>query len=35
VDVRGKTLLMLIGDLPIPDPKDPSKLDEKCLKGKR
>ena len=28
VDVRGKTLLMLIGDPPIPDPKDPSKLDE-------
>jgi hypothetical protein len=23
VDVRGKTLLMLIGDPPVPDPKDP------------
>jgi Zn-dependent M28 family amino/carboxypeptidase len=34
VDVRGKTLLMLIGDPPIPDRKDPSKLDEKMLKGK-
>jgi Zn-dependent M28 family amino/carboxypeptidase len=34
VDVRGKTLLMLIGDPPIPDPKDPSKLDEKIFKGK-
>src|SRR5882762_612177 len=34
VDVRGKTLLMLIGDPPIPDPKDPSKLDEKMFKGK-
>src|SRR5947199_779103 len=33
-DVRGKTLLMLIGDPPIPDPKDPSKLDEKIFKGK-
>jgi Zn-dependent M28 family amino/carboxypeptidase len=34
VDVRGKTLLMLIGDPPIPDPKDPSKLDQKMFKGK-
>jgi Zn-dependent M28 family amino/carboxypeptidase len=34
VDVRGKTLLMLIGDPPIPDPKDSSKLDEKMFKGK-
>jgi Zn-dependent M28 family amino/carboxypeptidase len=34
VDVRGKTLLMLIGDPPIPDPKDPSKLDERMFKGK-
>jgi Zn-dependent M28 family amino/carboxypeptidase len=34
VDVCGKTLLMLIGDPPIPDPKDPSKLDEKKFKGK-
>jgi Zn-dependent M28 family amino/carboxypeptidase len=34
IDVRGKTLLMLIGDPPIPDPKDPSKLDEKIFKGK-
>src|SRR5438876_894529 len=34
VDVRGKTLLMLIGDPPVPDPKDPSKLDEKMFKGK-
>ncbi|HZR05746.1 MAG TPA: M28 family peptidase [Candidatus Udaeobacter sp.] len=34
VDVRGKTLLMLIGDPPIPDPNDPSKLDEKMFKGK-
>ena len=34
VDVRGKTLLMLIGDPPIPDSKDRSKLDEKMFKGK-
>src|SRR6476620_10084996 len=34
VDVKGKTLLMLIGDPPIPDPKDPSKLDDKMFKGK-
>jgi Zn-dependent M28 family amino/carboxypeptidase len=34
VDVHGKTLLMLIGDPPIPDPKDSSKLDEKMFKGK-
>ncbi len=34
VDVRGKTLLMLIGDPPVPHPKDPSKLDEKMFKGK-
>src|SRR6266513_4433194 len=34
VDVRGKTLLMLIGDPPVPNPKDPSKLDDKMFKGK-
>jgi Zn-dependent M28 family amino/carboxypeptidase len=34
VDVKGKTLLMLIGDPPIPDPKAPSKLDDKIFKGK-
>src|SRR6266487_2835232 len=34
VDVRGKTMLMLIGDPPVPDPKDPSKLDDKMFKGK-
>jgi len=34
VDVKGKTLLMLIGDPPIPDPKDPLKLDDKMFKGK-
>jgi Zn-dependent M28 family amino/carboxypeptidase len=34
VNVKGKTLLMLIGDPPVPDPKDPSKLDNKMFKGK-
>src|SRR5213596_2562631 len=34
VDVKGKTLLMLIGDPPVPDPKDPSKLNDKMFKGK-
>ena len=34
VDVRGKTILMLIGDPPVPDPNDPSKLNEKMFKGK-
>ena len=34
VDVRGKTILMLINDPAVPDPNDPSKLDEKMFKGK-
>ena len=34
VDVRGKTILMLINDPQIPDPDDPSKLDEKMFGGK-
>ena len=34
VDVRGKTILMLINDPPIPDPNDPAKLEEKMFKGK-
>jgi len=33
VDVRGKTLLMLINDPPVPDPNDPTKLDPKMFKG--
>jgi Zn-dependent M28 family amino/carboxypeptidase len=33
VDVRGKTIVMLVNDPPIPDPKDPSKLDERMFKG--
>ncbi len=34
VDVRGKTILMLVGDPAIPDPNDPSRLDETMFKGK-
>ena len=34
VDVKGKTLVFLINDPPLPDPKDPSKLDDKMFKGK-
>ncbi len=34
VDVRGKTILMLVGDPPVPDPKDPTKLDDNMFKGK-
>ena len=34
VDVRGKTLLMLVNDPAIPDAKDASKLDEVMFKGK-
>ena len=34
VDVKGKVLVMLINDPPVPDPKDPSKLDDKTFKGK-
>jgi Zn-dependent M28 family amino/carboxypeptidase len=34
VDVKGKTIVMLVNDPPVPDPNDPSKLDEKMFKGK-
>ena len=34
VDVRGKTIVMLINDPAVPDASDPSKLDEKIFKGK-
>src|SRR3989440_5379268 len=33
VDVRGKTILMLINDPAIPDPADPTKLDPEMFKG--
>jgi Zn-dependent M28 family amino/carboxypeptidase len=34
VDVKGKTILMLINDPAVPDPNDPAKLDEKMFKGR-
>ena len=34
LDVRGKTLIMLVNDPPVPDPKDPSKLDPALFKGR-
>jgi Zn-dependent M28 family amino/carboxypeptidase len=34
VDVRGKTLIMLVNDPPVVDPKDPTKLDERMFKGR-
>ena len=34
VDVKGKTLVMLIIDPAVPDPRDPSRLDPKIFGGK-
>src|SRR5258706_826214 len=34
IDVKGKTLVMLINDPAVPDPSDPSKLDETMFKGR-
>jgi Zn-dependent M28 family amino/carboxypeptidase len=34
VDVKGKTIVMLVNDPPVPDPQDPSKLDESLFKGR-
>ena len=34
VDVKDKTVVVLVSDPPVPDPDDPSKLDEKLFKGK-
>ena len=34
VDVRGKTILMLVNDPPLPDPRDPTRLDDKMFKGR-
>ena len=34
LDVKGKTLVMLVNDPAIPDPADPSKLDSNMFKGK-
>ena len=33
IDVKGKTVVLLTGDPPVPDPKDPTKLDEKMFLG--
>ncbi|HEX6748356.1 MAG TPA: M28 family peptidase [Longimicrobium sp.] len=33
VDVRGKTVVMLVGDPPIPDPRDPARLDPRVFRG--
>src|SRR5947209_1677686 len=34
VDVSGKVLLVLSGDPPVPDPSDPTKLDDKVFEGR-
>jgi Zn-dependent M28 family amino/carboxypeptidase len=34
LDVRNKTLVMLVGDPPVPDPRDPSALDPKTFGGR-
>jgi Zn-dependent M28 family amino/carboxypeptidase len=34
IDVRGKTIVMLVNDPPVPDPKNPSQLDSKVFQGK-
>lgn len=34
LDVRGKTIVCLVNDPPVRDPRDPSKLDEKMFRGK-
>ncbi len=34
VDVKGKTIVMLVNDPAVPDPNDPSKLDPNMFKGK-
>ncbi len=33
VDLRGKTMVVLVNDPPVPDPKDPSKLDPTVFGG--
>jgi len=33
VDVRGKTVIMLIGDPPVPDPRNPRRLDPATFRG--
>lgn len=33
VDLRGKTVVMLVGDPPVPDPADPPRLDPRTFRG--
>ena len=33
VDVRGKTVVMLVGDPPVPDPRDSTRLDPRMFRG--
>lgn len=33
LDVRGKTIIVLVNDPPVPDPSDPTKLDSKTFGG--
>jgi Zn-dependent M28 family amino/carboxypeptidase len=33
VDVRGKTVVMLVGDPPVPDPRDTTRLDPQVFRG--
>jgi len=33
VDLRGKTVVMLVGDPPVPDPRDPARLDPRVFRG--
>jgi len=34
IDVRGKTVVMLVNDPPVPDASDPAALDERMFRGK-
>ncbi|HTI37668.1 MAG TPA: M28 family peptidase [Vicinamibacterales bacterium] len=34
IDLKGKTVIVLVNDPPVPDPSDPSKLDPKTFGGK-
>ncbi len=34
LDVRGKTIVMLVNDPPVPDPEDPSRLDPEVFRGR-
>src|SRR5215218_761126 len=33
IDLRGKTVVMLVGDPPVPDPRDPARLDPRVFRG--